>query len=130
VEWGAFVGGEDAFFAIDCQPFEEGQMGLEDGPEIDRFAGEEGLPGGDGVEEEAEGELPEVLLGREAFGHHDKVIPEVEEDLAFVAFWQGPSADVIDDGLRTTVYFVTCQLQAPAEIDLFLVGEEEVFEAF
>ena len=122
--------GEDGLFPIDNQPFEKGQVGFEDGPEIDGLAGKEGFPGGNGVQNEPERDLPDPLLGRQAFGHHDEIIAKIEKDLPLVTLWQGSAAHMEDDGFRAGIDAVAGQLEAPAEIDLFLVGEEEIFEAF
>jgi len=129
METGAFILGEDALFPIDNQPFEKGEVGFQDGPEIDGFAGKEGFPGGNGIEDEPEGDLPKPLLGRQAFGHHDEIIAKIEKDLAFVTLWQGSATYMVDDRRRAGINAVPGQLHAPAEIDLFLVGEEEVLQA-
>jgi|SRR6185312_10394601 len=104
-------------------------MGFEDGPEINGLAGEERFPRRDRVQQETERHLPDGLSQRQAFGHHDQVVPEIEEDLPFVALGKRSASDMIHDRFGTAIHLITGQLYPPAEIDFFLVREKKAFQA-
>src|SRR6266568_2166393 len=104
-------------------------MCFQDGHKMDALSGKQRFPGRNAIQKEPHGNLPDQLSGRQILCQHDEIIPEVEKDLSFIAFWQGSTPQVIDHGSWAGIYFIPCQLYAPAEVDLFLVGEKIAVQA-
>src|SRR5882762_65391 len=80
--------GKYAFFPLDQQPLNKGQMGLQNGDKIDSLPCKQGFPGGNRVQEESHRDLPGNLPQREVLGHHNEIIAKVQEYLPFIPLWQ------------------------------------------
>lgn len=104
-------------------------MGFEDGLELAGVAFGEEAEGGNPVEEDAECQNTTQTVGRQVLVEHRQVVAEVELRLERRAFWQRAAADMVDDRVGAVDDLVAAVLAAPAEVDLFHVGEEVVIEA-
>lgn len=99
-------------------------MGPHNRYEIAAIAIQQSFPGRDGIQEIADRHHPKLPAEWKVFGEHDLVIPEVQVGLFRISPWERTAPHMIHAGPGTGKDPVSCELYAPAEIDLLLVCEK------
>ena len=84
---------------------------------------------GQAIEQFAGEDAGRFLAGMQVFVQHQQVVAEIEEGFARTLVGQGGAANVKYTGSRARPYTVSHELESPAQINFFHVGEKRKIQA-